>query len=57
MLKKCKEIQENVATQRRLKSLSAQTFWNKGEPNTEEVEEGIKYAIRVIFHAGPRGIN
>lgn len=58
MLKKCEEIQENIFTQgNKVKSLSAQIFWNEGGPNTEEVGGGIKYAIRVIFHAGPRGIN
>lgn len=30
----------------------------KVDQNTEEeVEDEIKYAVRVIFNAGPRGIN
>lgn len=44
MLKKCKGIQEHTLTQgNKLKACQ-----NEGEPNTAEVGEVIKYAIRVI---------
>lgn len=51
-LGKCTYLRGKIA-----KLLPTQTFQNKGGPNTEKVQEGIKYAIRVIFSAGPKGIN